>query len=157
MSWNGYDLPNNVTAIQFDPMKFGDWDAMFEKYMARPSPVKVNHIFTARDDNPTIMYKQKYDGYTETAQVIIKREYVSTDWYKNVQVLPLVAPGIQDIKWMELYNKWRKLVPSDRHNKWFYFCNPPSKATEDRVRQHTKASKKQRTDRSRTIDKQNTN
>ena len=47
-------------------------------------------------------------------------------------VLPM--PGIQDIKWVELYDKFWMLVPVEYHKDWFYFATPPPMETCEKVK-----------------------
>ena len=49
------------------------------------------------------------------------------DSWKEPKELPL--SGIKDIKWNELYSKWRSFVPSEFWNDWKYYKEalPPDK------------------------------
>ena len=42
-----------------------------------------------------------------------------------MQLTVLPMPGIQDIKWVELYDKFWMFIPVEYHNDWFYFATPP--------------------------------
>jgi hypothetical protein len=68
-----------------------------------------------------------------------------TDWPDH-----LPQPGIQDIKWVELYYKWRPLIPEHKRKELRYFAEDPGYERRNRVKKHTRASKKQRKQRSRT-------
>ena len=46
----------------------------------------------------------------------------------------LPTPGIQDIEWVELYDKFQLLVPSEHHVDWFYFLMPPPRVTHEWVK-----------------------
>ena len=34
---------------------------------------------------------------------------------------PIEAPQIQLIKWRELYDKWRPIVPMEKCNDWYFY------------------------------------
>ena len=55
------------------------------------------------------------------------------------------TPGIQDIKWVELYDKLQLLVPSEHHADWFYFSTPPPTVTHEWVKAYQKKAKDMRT------------
>ena len=42
----------------------------------------------------------------------------------HMEPVELPTPGIQDIKWVELYDKFWLLVPSEHHADWIYFLVP---------------------------------
>ena len=52
----------------------------------------------------------------------------------GVQLTVQPMPGIQDIKWVELYNKFWMLVPVEYPNDWFYFATPPLMETCKKVK-----------------------
>ena len=60
--------------------------------------------------------------------------------------------GLQDIKWIELYDKWRPLIPEDVRPDFKYYAEDPGYARREKVKQHRKDSKKQRAGRSITND-----
>ena len=53
-------------------------------------------------------------------------------------VLPM--PGIQDLKWVELYNKSQMFLPVEYHKDWFYsyFTTPPLLETCEKVKANQK-------------------
>ena len=57
----------------------------------------------------------------------------------------LPIPGIQDIKWVELYDKFQLLVPSENNADWFYFTTPPPTVTHEWVKGNQKKAKDTRT------------
>ena len=69
-----------------------------------------------------------------------------------MQPMVLPMPGIQDIKWVELYDKFRLLVPVEYHNDWFYFAMPPPMETREEAKANQKKAKDTRTQgHSRTV------
>ena len=50
-------------------------------------------------------------------------------------------PGIQDIKQVELYNKFWMLIPEENHKDWFYFATPPPMETCEKVKANQKTQK----------------
>ena len=69
-------------------------------------------------------------------------------WFlKTPEEMPL--KGIQNIKWMELHDKFRPLVPMDKWTEWEYYHTNLSQEARDEVKKHTRESKKQRKGRVR--------
>ena len=58
-----------------------------------------------------------------------------------MQPMVLPMPGIQDIKWVELYDKFRLLVPVEYHNDWFYFATTTPMETCEKVKANRKRQK----------------
>ena len=74
----------------------------------------------------------------------------SVSWCMRMaaQLYGIPYPGMQDIKWIELYDKWRPLVP-EQHRKGFkFFEEDPGPERRAKVKSHTKEAKKQRKERS---------
>ena len=67
------------------------------------------------------MWLQEYEGAPAVPQTIVKALFLTnTMWYLEDPVdLPL--KGIQYIKWMELYDKWRPLVSLEKWREWIYY------------------------------------
>jgi hypothetical protein len=45
----------------------------------------------------------------------------------------LPRPGIQDIKWVELYTKYAKLIPEEKRASWKYYNEDPGPEIRSRV------------------------
>ena len=58
-----------------------------------------------------------------------------------MQLTVLPMPGIQDIKWVELYNKFWVLVPGEYHKDWFYFTTTTPMETHEKVKANGKRQK----------------
>ena len=54
-------------------------------------------------------------------------------------ILPI--PGIQDIKWVELYDKFRMLIPVEYHKEWFYFTTPPQMERYEKLKANKKGKR----------------
>ena len=147
---------DDVTAIKFEPDDFKDWDALQHKYMTVPSPVNVNHIFTVSDTDPNTMLMQECDGAEAVSKVFIRKDYRDLDDWCLEEPQTIDKPGLQDIKWVELYKHWRPLVPQEHHNDYEYFKNDPGSERLDAVRKHSRDARSQRATRSRTTDKTTT-
>jgi len=130
---------------------FCNFDSMEDKYMAKPLKVQENHIFEATTEDPNALYLYEYDGEAPKKQVLVRPPYRDIDW--TDEALSLLSAkqrvGLQEIKWIELYDKWRPLIPVERQT-FHYIRNPPTLDSRNKVKLHTKESKKQRKERSRT-------
>jgi hypothetical protein len=63
----------------------------------------------------------------------------------------LPATGFQDIKWIEMHDKWGHYIPVEEKKKWKYYNEKPPTEVYEKVRKQGKAAKKQRQDRTRTV------
>jgi hypothetical protein len=140
----------DVTVIDFDNSLFFDFDEIFDKYMTRIQATKINHIFSVYDTTKHSLWKQLSDGTEAVQQVLVRQEYRTVDWAPLILPKRCPVPGMADIKWKELYYKWRPLIPADRWEHWDYLKYKPDEKTMAKVKEHTKESKKQRVGRSRT-------
>lgn len=145
---NAINSHKDVTAIAFN--EFLDFDTFQEKSMRKIERVLTNHIFEVSDSNPNHMTVQNAIGEPTKTQEIVKDDYQGIDWNETVMDLQRIPPpGIQDIKWRELYDKWRPLIPEDKRSGLRYFTEDPGKERRQKVKEHTNKSKQQRKDRSR--------
>lgn len=55
-----------------------------------------------------------------------------------------------DIKWIELYKKWDRLVPEEKQKEFRYYHEEPPKKAQAKVRKNRKAAKAERKGRSTT-------
>ena len=58
-----------------------------------------------------------------------------------MQPAVLLMPGIQDIKWVELYDKFQMLIPVGYQKDWFYFKTPPPMETCKKLKANQKRQK----------------
>jgi hypothetical protein len=142
----------DIAAIK--PDGFYDWDFVQDRYLQVPQNIKKNHIFTVDSNhNPecSTLYLQKCFGEEVQEQELLNAEYkYMGDWSAEDLAQPelIEAPGIQDIKWKELFDKWGPLVPDKKRKQWKFLSEDPGIARRGKVRDHTKESKKQRRERS---------
>ena len=137
------------------PQGFFDWDAMENRFMKVPKDVKKQHVFVVdcdRDPSISQLFCQTTHGEPETMQELVLNKYKDTDWGAMGFAKPdrIPEPGLQDIKWKELYDKWRLLVPPSKHKDWKFFNEDPGVKRRPTVTTNTKESKRLRTERSRT-------
>lgn len=147
----------DIDAIK--PEGFYNWDLVQDRYLDLPQTIKKNHIFTVdsnRNPECSSLFVEKCNGETVQEQELLKWEYkYMGDWSAEDLAQPemIEEPGIQDIKWREIFDKWGPLITAEKRKEWKYLHVDPGKERRDKVRDHTKASKKQR--RERTITKEN--
>ena len=145
---------DQVTATAMEPSEFFDWDKMESVLMVdQVTSTKKNHVFFVQSGNSDVINKQEADGETITRQTVVRKGMNTIDWAAKIECLELTpAPGLQDIKWSELYYKWAKFIPEDRRKGFHYFNEKPPKEVTERVRNQSKAAKEARTKRSRATD-----
>ena len=146
--YSAIDAHEDVEAIPMNEDAFYDWDALQDEHMKRPPGVKSAHCFSVRQDNPNVMWIQEFIGGSEPVQhTLVKASFLENNqWFlKEPQDMPM--KGIQNIKWMELHDKFRPLVPMEKWTEWLYYHTDLSQEARNEVKKHTKASKKQRKDR----------
>jgi hypothetical protein len=137
---------------------FRNFDEYFDDYMTKlPSGLtNINHCFEvdANRDNGNSMFLRTCDGEPETqAPATVKPEYIDSNaefWQQLPEPPTIAPPGLQDIKWRELYDKWGKIIPEEKKLQFKYYHEDPGPERRKQVSQHSKASKMQRAERSRT-------
>ena len=68
-----------------------------------------NHVFHVNSDDPKSMFVQVcYDAPKKKLR--LEKARVDTNRLAGIQSMVLAMPGIQDIKWVELYNNFQLLV-----------------------------------------------
>jgi len=140
-----------VRVIKTLPVNFHDWDTYFDVYMRRTENVKKNHIFECHKDDPTNLHVQEYDGSEVSTQQLVKRNWIKKDWCpREERPAQLQHPGMKDIKYKELYDKWRPLIPFEKRKEYKYYNDDPGDEIRGKVKTETKASKAARKSRSAT-------
>jgi hypothetical protein len=84
----------------------------------------------------------------------VKPPYCDNDaqFWKDLLTPQVIPPlGIQDIKWRELYKKWRPYVMEDKWIQWRYYCELPPEAKLKVVEKQSKKARKQRTTRATSV------
>ena len=84
-------------------------------YTKLSGQVKTNHVFTVKASNYTTMILQIQH---DSEEILINCKKRGTGTNKNCLenlksfiLLPLDAPGVKEIKQVELYRKWRPYIP----------------------------------------------
>jgi hypothetical protein len=119
---------DQVTAIKVDEFDFHDWDSIFEdlyKQLTGFSVKPQNICFSA--DKPTSMFYSMYDGQPVTTKELMKVKVTVKNHDKTIETTTLVAPpapGMKDIKRMELWSKWRSPIPVKHRKDWFFLDDP---------------------------------
>lgn len=141
----------DVTVVRGKQEDFCNWDAFFDKYMHRTELIKKNHVFSCNCLQPFTLHVQEHWGAPVVKQTIVKEHSLSTDW-GNIANKPdmLEPPGMKDIKYKELYDKWRPLIPTEKRNQYKYYKDEPGEAIRGKVKANTKAAKAARIGRTST-------
>jgi hypothetical protein len=144
----------DVTPVGVLDGDFYDFNKVEDKYMKKlVSEVNQNHIFEVIKEDLDSMNVYKCDGANPKTLLLVKPKYRAKAWIEDAMKELFGAPkprvGLQEIKWLELHDKWRPLIPEERRT-YYYIATPPPKDVRDKVKKHTTESKKQRKERSRT-------
>ena len=92
--------------------------------MAVPEGVDIYHIFEVHSNNPTVLRKQLHDGEDVELEDLrflkdnpkkgIKKTKDNWPQLFLEDLEPCVPPGLQYIKWLEVFKKWGKYCPPDK-------------------------------------------
>ena len=142
-----------VNAIAMEASDFLDWSALEDRMMAdKVTQVKKNHIFYVTQDDTNVLHKQECDGEPSVPQTIVLPQFQDPayDWQGEVNKLQVLAePGLQDIKWNELYRKWGAFIPEDKKAGFKYYMQGPPRDVLEDVKKQAQQARKQRAKRSR--------
>ena len=126
---------------------FRNWDAFQEPRMKRPVNIKKNHVFEVHASKSDELITRESDEAVPGSQVLVR----SGGWDWSGLANEESAPGLPDIKWRELYDKWRPLVPECKWAEFKYFANDPGVERRNNVRTELGMTKEQRKQRKRTV------
>jgi hypothetical protein len=136
---------------------FKDWDTL-ENELIKKLPggnTSANHIFTVdiNRNNGNSMFLQESEGAVEKEMKLVKTQYLlhDADFWRQQQPVSIVPPGLQDIKWKELYHKWGQYVPQEKMQQWKYYHEAPPKEMLVAVANQSKRARQQRKERTRTV------
>ena len=131
---------SQVTVHHPMPNEFSDWTKMFDKYHRSYKHVKINHVFTCdRSNSAHKVMVQKWIGEDEYDKAAggwdMKKRVANPIANRSLLLLtdapdPLVPPGIQEIKKVELFKKWRPFVPMQHQDS---ICPHPGQEVLDNV------------------------
>jgi hypothetical protein len=145
-----------VEPIMVPPEAFVDWNGLENSFIDPPSGhIQANHIFQVdiNVDNGNSMVIQIADHEPTVVIQLVKSDYRlhPTQFWKDQTPATIAPPGIQDIKWQELYFKWGAYVPQLKKQQWCYYIDKPPQEKIAKVRGANKVSRKQRQTRTRTV------
>lgn len=133
---------------------FHDWDAYFEKYMTVPKGVKTMHVFSVHADDLDNLQLSEYWGAPVTKQLLLRPAYRGKSWAEETTERnrpdPMNPPGMRDIKYMELYDKWRHMIPIEKRKEYKDFDVPPPVTIRKKVKENKKVAADTRAARSAT-------
>ena len=150
MLFDALNAQEQVTAFPFTD--FYDWNEWENRYMRNSIPgVKSFHVFTvdaAVDEGLSMQRALHHGAAVDKISVITGKNKEDLSWLSTGpnRLQPL---GITDIKHVELYDKWRPLVPEIHWKDFSYFKEAPSAAKRLQVRDERASSKKARRGRKR--------
>jgi len=139
-----------IKVIRAHPRYFCDWNTYQDKYMRPTKDVSKNHVFTCYKTDPENLHIQEHNGGASTVQKLVKPAFLNTDWSRICKPEMMKPPGMKDIKWKELFDKWKPLIPLEKRKEYRYYNEDPGKERRDNVKGNTKASKKARKERTAT-------
>ena len=145
---------SQVTAKMTDPSIFFAYSVAQDAVMKPVEGINKHHLFKTKSTEPTKIDMKQYDGCDddETENIsILKRNFKESEWYDTFvsRLNPLQAPGIQTIKWIELHDKWKPLVPRQYWDQFYLYSEDPGPERRQQVKRQLKESKKQRKERVR--------
>ena len=103
-------------------------------------------IFTvdAEEDGGCSLARQEYDGTVKsTLQIITGQNKEDLSWVNEIPTR-IERVGLPDIKHVELYDKWKPLVPEAHWTELIYFNKEPTQEQRKRVRGERGSSKQAR-------------
>ena len=146
------DTHENIRVSNYKTGDFRDYDSFLNKFYKKleGGSVAVNHIFTAQHDNPTrlLVKRDNIEGTVVTTQELAKklggdnRKQLLRDY--NIPVIP--DPGIPEIKQVELYNKFRPLLPKEYQDMT---CPHPGDAILNKIKNERNEKARYRASRKR--------
>ena len=138
------DNQEYVNVIKVDKNSFFNWDEFFTTKLSYKKAIKdcsKYHCFFYDNRQKGAVFKKNTVLNTTVTKETINKQYDNPTWNNSLSVLfPELekVPGIADIKKVELYTKWRKLIPSQYQDE---ICPKP----EDNVLLKVKAQKAKKT------------
>jgi hypothetical protein len=146
-----------VDPIAVPDNTFQDYDAHLNTYISvlPGGMTNINHVFTvdANKENGNTIYLQTHEGAAETKVLSVKKDYRDKDddfWLQLPEPETIPPPGMQDIKWKELFDKWGPIIPPEKKSEFRFYHEDPGPERRKQVKQQQDKAKKQRAERSRT-------
>jgi len=131
----------NITFKEARATDFFDYGGLFDIFYDKfpPSKIQQNHIFWVEDVDPTKMYLKRSDE-ADFEKIDFKKSFVAdrTRQLQSYIMTAVEAPGLKEIKQVELWSKFRKFVPPEFQDE---ICPRPS----DEVLKNIKKNRSQKT------------
>ena len=150
----------DISVIPMSPKDFFDVNRWLSQYYLEPETKTINeyHQFIVEKENPTTLRRYIYCGSKEFLKQdflpkrgdkvlcpnIRKNKLSVTNMRKELNKLE--PPGIRPMKQMEMYQKWRKIVP-DMY--WADTCPEPTEEIKDYVKSRKEERKVQKREEKR--------
>ncbi len=113
-----FNLANSHCFLDYAEML----DFFYNKFPA--GMIQQNHVFWVEDSNPTTMYIKASDDAEIVEVDFMKGDYEDRmDELLDFVIAPIEAPGLREIKQVELYTEFRKFVPEEFRDE---ICPKPS-------------------------------
>ena len=119
-----------VTASMTDAAVFKGFAVAQEAVMRPVERVNTYHLFQTKPSAPTKIAMRTYNDCPDNESFIVsilKRGINESEWYNTFtsRLQTLRPPGIQTIKWIELHDKWKPLVPQQYWNQFHLYRDDP--------------------------------
>lgn len=153
----GGEVENDYVSVhEVYPQDFSNWDVFLDKYYAKKiSEVTKQHWFYYSDEasgyveKRIVVHEVPVPPKKPNKQKLTKLKKTATDeekrvWFDNIKndsPQPKDPPGIPDIKRVELYEKWRRLVPVSYQQE---MCPDPGLEVRNKVKSAAKDRKERR-------------
>ena len=142
------NISDNVEAINAAGC-FRDWDKMYEKYYRKPESgtVVMNHVFsfeyTTNKLQVSMITKEYNNCQGFYTQQLAKNSRSMTSAIRRLSLLYdtpelISAPGLPAIKHVDLFTKWRQVVPFEFKD---ITCPEPSQEMKEKAKNDRKKSK----------------
>jgi hypothetical protein len=147
-----------ITVTVAKTSNFQDWDKYFDSLYKRltPGTTHKTHIFTARKENKmTLLFRDNDRPETvATTQDLMKKRTDTPTWPALLQEPPLQtvgAPGIPPIKQVELFTKYRALIPKVFRD---VTCPDPGDHIKMKIKSERNTKQQERSTKARTMKKE---
>jgi hypothetical protein len=138
-------VEGQVRIVEATPATFRGWDNALKTFYTKfaSGTIFKNHIFACNLSAPTTLsIKEWRDAETDVKRNFSKRGTNGADraeLMKLYQLEQLTAPGLREIKQVELWTKWRKFIP---HEYQAEICPEPDFEIVQRIKNEKKAKLK---------------
>ena len=151
-----HEVCNSLDDVTFFTMSsnvFFYYDDMLNNFYKpfKSGTMQVNHYFMVNNDNATTMVMKTFiDNDSQETFDFAKNNNLNNNNRKLLLeqyiIKPLRAPGMKDIKQVELWKNWRQFVPQPYKDM---ICPRPTADVIDRVKKQRSAKQKETNTRKR--------